>query len=670
MRILKSRVPPLFFLKILVPCFLLWSGAYPHDSWGHKVIEAAAYKHLLAIKQIPELGNVSGRDVIITLIQYGILDPPVGDDTTKDIYHFLFPRDSSSYTLLDFLPPLKSGGPDVLIDRQFADNGQLFHFMAVLHDVDKQDSSALPLLCPDLLLKAYPRCLRFLTGLTYQILLDRLDSKARREGIYELIHSIADSYSGAHVERDTTLPGWNIKFLYVWEATAMIRGAPQDVSMYYHGFPHDIRDNQFLKSGSISFNGKIVNAQDIDSYLIPTDSLTHRSVVAARAIEDLLVTLYSLLKYDNHNIIHGDHRKATPQDSIWRAYLRKYYSTTNDKLNADVIDPILLNVQPIEERKWSPSNSIGGRIRGNTHGGDVGVVEELETPWIFEYPFPLSSQIEFGFRQENHSGRTIKKAHLSTSLMSSAMNMPITNFLTISFCPLVMDLTSSSFKFEDANADFLWSLQAEFLISRKFRIGYEGPRYSYKYEAFEGFGALSFMVVLTDAKSEPLSVTESHNVRIDNPSLLTSFHDSQPIFSTVSNFISYDKFTENGNSLIGIPLANFLKLAEYKFYGVGGSAGVDVSFLVGPSTSPYSLREQVSIVDRLTIIDHCFLEVFPAQLNFKLSPTVAFEASLKPVLGISFNYLFYDCSFMFAHWSRIGKVDFSFCGFRIGILRF
>ncbi len=659
-----------FLLGTLCLSILPLSVAYAHDSWGHKVIEAAAYKHLLSRTQIPELGNVSGRDVIITLVRYGILDPPIGDDTTKDLFHSLFPKDSSSYTLLDYLPQIKSGGPDVLIDRQFADNGQLFHFMAFLQDIDRKDSSAFPLLRPDLLLKAYPRCLRFLTGLTYQILLDKLDSKARREGIYELVHSIADSYSGAHVERDTTLPGWNIKFLYVWEATAMIRGARQDESMYYHGFPHDVRDNQFLKSDSVSLNGKIVNAQNIDSYLILADSLTQRSVIAAYAIEDLFVTLYRLLQYDNHTIIHADHRSATPQDSIWRAYLRKYYSSTDDKLNAENIDTMLLDVQPVDERKWSPVNSIGGRIRGNKNGGDVGVVEELETPWIFEYPFPLTSQIEFGFRQEKQNGRTIKKAYLSTSMMSSAINIPITRFLNISFCPLVMDLTSSSFKFEDANADFLWSLKADFLFSRKFRLGYERPRYSYKYKAFDGFGALTVMVVLTDAKSEPLSVKEINNVRIDDPSLLATFHYSKPIFSTVSNFISYDKFTENGNSLIGIPLANFLKLADYNYFGVGGSAGVDVSFLIGPSTSPYTLREQVNIVDRLTIIDHCFLEVLPAQVNLKLSPKVALETSLKPVIGVSFNYLFYDFSVMFGKWSRLDKFDFSFYGFRIGVLEF
>ena len=200
-KILKRSFDFSLLFRALCFFFLLQSNVDAHDSWGHKVIEAAAYKHLLSIKQIPELGNVSGRDVMATLVQYGILDPPVGDETTKDLYHSLFPRDSSSYTLLDFLPQLKSGGPDVLIDRQFADNGQLFHFMAFLNDIDRKDSTALPLLCPDLLVKAYPRCLRFLTGLTYQILLDRLDSKARREGIYELVHSIADSYSGAHVER-------------------------------------------------------------------------------------------------------------------------------------------------------------------------------------------------------------------------------------------------------------------------------------------------------------------------------------------------------------------------------------------------------------------------------------------------------------------------------------
>jgi hypothetical protein len=233
-----------------------------------------------------------------------------------------------------------------------------------------------------------------------------------------------------------------------------------------------------------------------------------------------------------------------------------------------------------------------------------------------------------------------------------------------------MDLTSSSFKFEDASVDFLWSLNADFLFSRKFRIGYEGPRYSYKYKAFDGFGALTFMVVLTDAKSEPLSMEQLNNVRIDDPSLLASFHYSKPIFSTVSNFISYDKFTENGNSLIGIPLANFLKLADYKYSPVRGSAGVNVSFLIGPSTSPYSLREQVNIVYRLTIIDHCSLEVLPAQANLKLLPKVALETSLKPVLGVSFDYLFYDFSIMFGKWSRLDKIDFSFYGFRIGVLEF
>ena len=113
----------------------LWGArASAFELDGHEIIEAAAYKRLLALPVVPGTGapGVSGRALLGALIATGVLaEPPCFNrDNPRD--------DCVAEERLDFplqhWPVLRSGAPDLVIDRQLGQQGQCQHFMANTSD--------------------------------------------------------------------------------------------------------------------------------------------------------------------------------------------------------------------------------------------------------------------------------------------------------------------------------------------------------------------------------------------------------------------------------------------------------------------------------------------------------------------------------------------------------
>src|SRR3989304_9400722 len=85
---------------------LLFSTSFAHDTWGHKLMEAYAYRQLMDHPEnLPPL-SINGLELLNELIKHRILDPP---KALKNI------NDSSAAVLQDtsivpfeFLLPLKS----------------------------------------------------------------------------------------------------------------------------------------------------------------------------------------------------------------------------------------------------------------------------------------------------------------------------------------------------------------------------------------------------------------------------------------------------------------------------------------------------------------------------------------------------------------------------------
>ena len=107
-------------------------GAFELD--GHEVIEATAYKRLLALAAVPGTGppEISGRALLGALIATGILAKPPCFDHAKPS------GDCGATQRLDlplqYWPTLRAGAPDLVLDRQIGQHGQCQHFMAHTDD--------------------------------------------------------------------------------------------------------------------------------------------------------------------------------------------------------------------------------------------------------------------------------------------------------------------------------------------------------------------------------------------------------------------------------------------------------------------------------------------------------------------------------------------------------
>lgn len=162
--------------------------AFAFKPLGHDVIEATAYKRLLAEPLVPGTG-VSGKEILATLIRRGVLVRPS-----------CFPEDSGEKDCSPpaddvpgrWLPDVRSGREDLWLARQFSGTEQCFHFMAPTSDVyDSVQTTVTGV--PDRMVDLAPgRCMRFVNGMVDSI----LGRDHHADDAYVLIHAVVDSYSG------------------------------------------------------------------------------------------------------------------------------------------------------------------------------------------------------------------------------------------------------------------------------------------------------------------------------------------------------------------------------------------------------------------------------------------------------------------------------------------
>jgi hypothetical protein len=164
----------------------LTSLAYKKD--GHEAIEKWAY-HLL--KTMPATaGHPDGATMMKWLQDEG-------------------------YLYKDGLP--HSAYPDYSSERQFAQDKQMFHFMASTSDVFKASLEKSPTAQQHrLLVPALSDCLRMMYFFGKEILDNPEGASQAGRGTYVLIHLIEDSYSVEHTTRDAngnellTVKGWEL----------------------------------------------------------------------------------------------------------------------------------------------------------------------------------------------------------------------------------------------------------------------------------------------------------------------------------------------------------------------------------------------------------------------------------------------------------------------------
>ncbi|MBC8145578.1 MAG: hypothetical protein H7X80_08320, partial [bacterium] len=246
------------------------------DTPGHDVIEAAAYKWMLTMPRgsFPELPNESGKSILDTLISCGLLHRPEGYNDPH-----------TELGLRDRLPIVGSGDPDLIFQRQFSANGQQFHFMATPEDVYNSvdtEHEPRPEFPRDLLEKAYPRCIRFLSGLTAEVLWgDREEIANAERGVYSVLHSIVDSYSNAHASRTDDLR--QIRYVKGWDVTGVIVNIVYPSGWRWMGPDAQHRfsepdDADYLRTDTmiVDMHGNAIQPIELrdDPYSIPAECLT------------------------------------------------------------------------------------------------------------------------------------------------------------------------------------------------------------------------------------------------------------------------------------------------------------------------------------------------------------------------------------------------------------
>jgi hypothetical protein len=310
----------------------LWaSRAAAFGLTGHEIIEATAYKRLMALDAVPGTGTpgVSGRAVLATLIATNVLLPPPCFDPSR-----WSPGCEESLRLelpLRHWPVLGAGAPDLVIDRQLGQQGQCQHFMARTEDgtsaVDPR--FGVP---GDLVTTAYERCLRIM-GLAYDgILTDPTQASWRLVGAYALIHGVEDSFSAAHVARDEhlkivhllswTLIDWPYLVLHARPRT----GFPAAT----HHAATDDRDYEYLKEDASARDGKAC-ASFLHPYAVPEECLTPRALAAVDAVFDLLVMTYRLRVGPDGQARPASILSDSEARGAWQGYVDEHFASVAAK---------------------------------------------------------------------------------------------------------------------------------------------------------------------------------------------------------------------------------------------------------------------------------------------------------------------------------------------------
>jgi hypothetical protein len=338
--------------------------AHAFELDGHRVIEAAAYKRLLALDAVPGTGPppVSGRALLASLIATGVLfEPPCFD--LRRPRGDCGPRQRLELPL-QYWPELHAGAADLVINRQLGQRGQCQHFMAETADgVSPVDPRfGVP---GALVTEAYRRCIR-IVGLVYDGLLrDPYLASWRMVGSYVLIHAIEDSFSAAHVNRT---PHFDIVYLLSWTLIDwpryLIHGHLSFPPATHHAVS-DERDYDYVRWDERAPDGTV--CRDFHNpYAIPEACLTDRARAAVDAIEDFLVVTYRLRAR-----AAAEGRRATlfapaPADDAaqWLAFARAHLPS--------VEVPVSLPSEP-EEAPARPDVFLGVQGSAGAHTAGVGL---------------------------------------------------------------------------------------------------------------------------------------------------------------------------------------------------------------------------------------------------------------------------------------------------------
>jgi hypothetical protein len=444
------------------------AGAVParaFDLEGHSVIEATAYRRILALAEVPETG-VSGRALLADLISGGLLRAP----PCFDGWH---PRggcgpEARLRRPLAFWPLLQSGAADLIIDRQLSARAQCQHFMA---DTDDGLSPPNPRTgVPEALeTTAYARCVAAIGVAFDGILKEPLLAQGRLVGLYALIHAVEDSFSAAHVARAAD---GRIEHLLSWTLVdwpVYLRRGLRSFSPVTHHAVKDARDEEYLGKDALTDDGRPC-AEIANPYAVPETCLTPRARAAASAVVDLLVLAYRLRAR-----ARAERRTASlaaDEDlALWRGYVRAHFASA-------VLEP---PDPPPGATVGFPRTDLFLGVRGSI-GRDRTWGANLWGSALFYGPaVPFALLLSGGAGVERATG-----GDNLVAAMGLGLALPLVRRFTVGFAPIGVAVACDT-HFEGCTTNLYATVgQVVIPLPASLWLGLEGPRWSWNDRALKG----------------------------------------------------------------------------------------------------------------------------------------------------------------------------------------
>ena len=447
------RSPAVFGVAVsaLVGFLLLAAPAFAFDSKGHNVIEATAYRSLVE----GHAGQPPRPDVLRDLINDGALDAPWcfgrGDSPPRDC------RDAPAENPLLCWPQPETDRPDAFFRRQFSDPGQCFHYMGTLTDSLSEPfpGTSTP---RALATSAVVRCNDLLDGLLRQVVVDGGPGTRRSGfGLYEMMHSVEDSFSGSHTERT----GDRVDFLRVWKPIEKIAAIPTERSKripdgVFHKWD-DHRDKTYVLEGG----EEACEKRTAHPYDVPYECLSGEGELARQAIVELLVLVRDLRLAQLAAPSGTDTHPETSE--VWQGYRTKWFTPVHPCEGSECA------VRQPPEASTGRYALLGLDTRYNPTGGFFDVAARGTVLRYAEdiNPFVYSLSASLGYRHYNGGG--------NAGFLGLGFNfvLPVGYKAAIGFTPA--ELRAVFGGPSDGSEVVTRLLQFDYAVSEKLHLSVEAP---------------------------------------------------------------------------------------------------------------------------------------------------------------------------------------------------
>lgn len=461
---------------------LLAPNALAFDSKGHVVIEALAYRSLAEGRD----GRPPRPEVLRDLFNDGDLAPPLCFGW--DGHPPGFCSDVAANPLLDWPRPL-TDQPDAAFRRQFSDAGQCFHFMAKLDDAEGDAIAGTSIPRP-LATSALVRCRDLLDDLLRQVVLEGGPGTRRSGyGLYELMHAVGDSFSGAHTQRR---PGdHEIEELRVWKPLTRLPGlAPEAVARIpdsaFHNWD-DHRDKTYVVEDRKTAEGRRCGSLTDFPYSVPYECLSDEGDLARQALVELLVVVRDLRLARLAD--PRDPPPAPEQTQAWRSFEAKWFSAAHA-------------CEGDECRERQPADLAPGAYGfvglGTTYNATARYADVIATGTLFKYSWNLNP---FVYALEGEAGVRRYDSGASAGLVGLELDLvlPLGKRAALGFVPAAWRVAFGSERTgSEITTEFF---RFDYILSKKLALTFRGPlEINWRKPAAE----LSFGVGLSYALSSPV----------------------------------------------------------------------------------------------------------------------------------------------------------------------